>query len=224
MEPRWVSRVIWVTLAKVGDCPGARIVLKGRLMDCSTFLKNYSDFLDRRLEAYPLAAYREHLLSCGACARYDRVIQSGLCLVREIEPAEPTTDFEPRLQHRFFDLQEVLKRREAALAKATSAAMLSMAVILVAVSLPALATDRTTIELPPVVIEEPASSVAPSGVVSFFGLAPSVAATTSPLLLPDFPEGAWLTRPPGRLSLFRQSLGAGTPRQVVDEPEEESTE
>ncbi len=187
------------------------------------FLNNYSDFLDRRLEAYPLAAYREHLVSCGACARYDRVVQSGLWLVREIEPAEPAVDFEPHLQHRFFDLLEVLRRREAMVAKATSAAMLSIAVILVAVSLPALATDRTTIELPPVVVDEPASSVAPSGMASFFGLAPSIAATTSPLLLPDFPDRAWLTRPPGRLSLFRKSLDAGTRRQVV-EPGKESTE
>ena len=174
-------------------------------MDCAQFLESYSDFLDRRLEVYPLSEYRDHIVSCRACARYDRVMQRGLCLVRDIELAAADPDFEPRLRERFFHRQEGIARYDAMLSRVASVAMLSAAALLVAVALPTIATSRTSVELPPVVVETPAVYSASSR-PTLFDFAASIAPDGKLLLLPDFPEESWLNPRSGRLSLFRAPL------------------
>lgn len=175
-------------------------------MDCADFLENHSDFLDRRLEVYPLEAYRDHIAGCPSCARYDRVVQRGLRLVHEIEPTRPAPDFDSALQNRFYQLQGTLARQQAALSRVTAVALLSAAALVLATGLPTLTARESDVDLPPVVVDEPPAELAGAGVsASFFNLSASVV-PANPILVPDFPKEPWSTQDSGKLSLFRAPL------------------
>jgi len=61
-------------------------------MDCSEFLKLYSDYRDGRLENASVArSVREHLRDCDACMRYDTVICRGVMKLRTADELEPTS-------------------------------------------------------------------------------------------------------------------------------------
>ncbi len=206
------------------DSRTSRIVLKGRLMDCSDFIENYSDFLDRRFEAHSIQAYRDHVTRCPSCTRYNRVVQNGLCLIRDLEPASIQSDFEPRLQTRFYDFQANLARQEKRLFRAASVATISAVALLVVVSIPTLTAGDRPVRLPPLVVDQQALTLTASA--SFFDFAPSIAPVRTSLF-PDYPDDQWLTPRPRRLSLFRAPLKVASARTLSDpepKPEEASAE
>ena len=175
-------------------------------MDCADFLENYSDFLDRRLEIYPLEAYRDHLTSCPSCTRYDRVLQSGLRLVRQIDPPGSDIESESGVQNTLYRLQDSLARQQAMLSRVTGVALMSAAALVLALGLPSLTAKESAVELPPLVIEVPPKELAGAQAPgSFFNLNTSIAPTT-PILVPDFPEESWLEPGSEKLSLFRAPL------------------
>lgn len=126
-------------------------------MDCERFLDGYSDFRDGLL---PLEASREfeaHLRSCGACARYDRVVDRGARLCRDLPELEPSSDFAARLRERI-DRGEpdawVPGRSSSELS--ASAALSIAAVLAVAAWLPVLqGEDGTPERLPAVAARAP---------------------------------------------------------------------
>jgi hypothetical protein len=91
---------------------------------CDELLARYGDYLDGLLTPVQVARLQLHIETCAACGRYDRIMQRGLELVRDLPPVEPSPDFEQRLQHRLYhvdDAAALVAQRPAAGAMATFA-------------------------------------------------------------------------------------------------------
>jgi hypothetical protein len=73
---------------------------------CSEIIALHSDYLDGLLASHEAAQVQWHLSSCAGCARYDRVVRRGVEMVRELPEITPSEDFEARLQHRIYHLQD----------------------------------------------------------------------------------------------------------------------
>lgn len=73
---------------------------------CTELLARHADYLDGQLAPHEAARLQWHLSVCGTCARYDRIVRQGLDLVRELPDISPATDFEQRLQHRLYHVQD----------------------------------------------------------------------------------------------------------------------
>ena len=96
-------------------------------MTCQDYLALYSDYLDEQLEASEAARVRAHVETCSRCARYDRVLRRGLTLVREAPDVPASFDFQDRLQHRIFHVQDDMARgRFAGSGTAVSVAIAGM--------------------------------------------------------------------------------------------------
>jgi len=171
-------------------------------MDCEAFLREYSDYFDWRLEGRPLSEFREHLSNCGQCAEYDRVMRSGLHLVKDIEPPQAAADCASRVQRRIIEFQSRLGRRTSEIRLTLAVAGLTAIGILIISSLPVLRSGDP-LELPPVVVEiRPDADAIPS----VFGPAPRFAPAPSLLRVPDFSSEGLLATSADRLPLFRAPL------------------
>ncbi len=171
-------------------------------MDCEEFLEEYSDYFDWRLEEHPLYEYREHLSNCRTCAEYDRVMRSGLHLVKGLEPPVAGTDCVTRVQQRVHQLQSRIGRRTGGLGLSLAVAGVTAITVLIVTSLPVFRSG-SPVELPPVVVEiGPDSERLPS----VFGPAPRFAPAPSLLRVPDFKSEGLLATASDRISLFRAPL------------------
>ncbi|MGH7446102.1 MAG: zf-HC2 domain-containing protein [Longimicrobiales bacterium] len=98
----------------------------GRLHDvvCDEFVAGHSEYVDGLLSPPAAARLAAHAAACAACARYDRVVRKGRDLVRDLPDAQPSNDFELRLQHRIFHLEDadVLQPRTGGAAAALGVA------------------------------------------------------------------------------------------------------
>lgn len=81
-------------------------------MTCQEYLALYSDYLDERLGAAARTRCTAHAEACRSCARYDRVMRRGLQLARSLPEIVPSSDFDQRLQHRIFHVQDDLARTD----------------------------------------------------------------------------------------------------------------
>lgn len=109
------------------------------MVDCATFLDEYSDFRDGLLAPDESRAFEAHLAACSSCARYDRVVDRGARILRELPELEPSEDFAARLQHRLFHAEEEMRAPGRTASGAPTAAVLSIAAALaLAAWLPAL--------------------------------------------------------------------------------------
>ena len=73
---------------------------------CREFLARHSDYLDGLLPADQAASLQLHMHACRVCARYDRIVRQGAELVRELPDVAPSPDFEQRLQHRIYHIDD----------------------------------------------------------------------------------------------------------------------
>jgi hypothetical protein len=74
--------------------------------DCDEFMARHSDYMDGLLPTLAAARLQAHVEVCLACARYDRVVRKGIDLVRDLPVIEPTCDFQQRLQHRLYHVED----------------------------------------------------------------------------------------------------------------------
>jgi hypothetical protein len=74
--------------------------------ECDEFLARHGEYLDGTLAPLHDARLRLHAARCTTCARYDRVVRQGIDLVRDLPAVEPSPDFEQRLQHRIYHLDD----------------------------------------------------------------------------------------------------------------------
>lgn len=141
-------------------------------MGCEDFLESYSDFVDGRLEPARHGAFEAHLERCASCARYDRVVQRGLFIFRNLPELQPSSDFLPRLRHRLYHVQD--QERIARGTPVGSAALVAVAAVgFLAVAWLPFATRLTVeLELPPVAVEAPPGE---PDVPSLFGRGPFIA-------------------------------------------------
>jgi hypothetical protein len=110
------------------------------MMDCGTFLDGYSDFRDGMLTLPDRVAFEAHLRECASCARYDRVVDGGAKVLRDLPELEVSGDFLERLQHRLWHEQDDMaavrarrarrsSRRVAAVGMAAAASIAAVALV-----------------------------------------------------------------------------------------------
>lgn len=100
-------------------------------MTCQEFLARHSEYMDGELDPREYDRVEAHRASCPRCARYDRVVRSGVRLLRGLPEVEPSPDFFPRLQHRLYHLDEELRARD----RGTSAGAVASLAIAAALAL-----------------------------------------------------------------------------------------
>jgi|GEM_PF-2061721 len=124
-------------------------------MECEEFLEGYSDYLDGLVSAARGQAFERHIGGCERCARYDRVMQRGLALCRELPDVDGSPDFLPRLRHRIYHLEDgipmssVRPGGSAALVAVAAVGLLAFAWLPFATSVP------VEVELPAVAARAP---------------------------------------------------------------------
>lgn len=139
-------------------------------MDCDQFLEGYTDYRDDWLDPGERERFDAHLEECESCARYDRVVQRGLEIFRDLPEVTPSSDFLPRLRHRIYHIEDGIPLRSAhpggsaALVAVAAVGLMALAWlpfatrVPVEVELPAVAVDP-----PPVATSEPVPSLFEDG-------------------------------------------------------------
>lgn len=69
-------------------------------MDCKSFARKHSAFVDDTLPGVEMSAMQEHRRTCAACERKDGEIRRALLLVRNLPPIEVSEGFGDRLRAR----------------------------------------------------------------------------------------------------------------------------
>ncbi len=130
-------------------------------MKCADFLAQYSRLRDEDLPSEDRSALEAHLAGCPSCTRYDRVVQRGVDLLRDGPRPKVKEDFEARIRHSIYSLEEaerVRRFRPHGPSGGGAMAVMAAAALLVAIIwTPSLLDSTPTVELPPIVIDQPAT-------------------------------------------------------------------
>lgn len=128
------------------------------MLNCSDFVREYSDYRDGRVDPVRRAEMEAHLAGCSSCARYDRVVVAGVDELRSIPEIEPSWEFLPRLQHRIFHLEDGLSPWRRSERSAMSPAFVLLLVLLIGAAawVPTLRRQAALVELAPVAAVAPA--------------------------------------------------------------------
>lgn len=137
------------------------------MMDCDIFLDGHSDFRDGLLTLPDRVAFEAHLRECDHCARYDRVVDKGVQVLRDRPALEVSDDFMDRLQHRLYHVEDEMaaaRRRRSPVSRGAVAALAAAASVAAVALLPRLypAAAPTVTLLQPVAAVAPAASTAPA--------------------------------------------------------------
>lgn len=158
-------------------------------MDCSEYLEHASEFLDGRAEESLAGRIDGHLSRCPRCRRHNTILEEGLRLLQTLPEIDIPSDFQPRLDHRIFHLEDGSSlAREHLGSGVTAVSVLTMAVLMAfAAWTPRMSgSDRTALELPAVVVNErPERSFTPRARPPTFSRGLSLFTTA------DFQEGVW---------------------------------
>ena len=124
-------------------------------MTCSEFVDRSSDFFDGSTHARETRLMEAHLRECVSCRRYKAVYEQGTSLLRSLPEPELGEDFEPRLRHRIFHVDD----RRALIDNSGSATpaltVLGLAVLLTVVAWsPLLRGEPPVVELAPIVVDQ----------------------------------------------------------------------
>lgn len=121
---------------------------------CSEIVAQHGDYLDGLLAPHDAARVQWHLSTCDSCARYDRVVRRGIDLVRELPEITPSEDFEQRLQHRIFHVQDGVSLAEPRAAGAAATLAVAGVIALLAWS-PLLFPERDGLPVAAATVAEP---------------------------------------------------------------------
>ncbi len=69
-------------------------------MDCRTFRRLHTAYLDQELTEPELASVLSHIMACDPCAARDVAIRRGLLVARNLPAIRPSRHFATRLQAR----------------------------------------------------------------------------------------------------------------------------
>jgi len=123
-------------------------------MNCSAVVANFTDYLDGRASEAEAAAIEEHLEGCPSCVRYRNVLVHGADLLRSLPEVELREDFEPRLTHRLYHVDDERTLTSHAASGTTALTVLGIALLLTAVAWsPTLIPGAPVVELPPIVVD-----------------------------------------------------------------------
>lgn len=126
-------------------------------MNCPHFLERFSDYFDGTGDDAFLAEADAHLDGCEACRRYLEVVRRGSTILRSFPDVEVTDDFQPRLQHRIYHIEDAQALSTGPAGSGTTAVTaLVMAVLVTAAAWsPALRASPPEVELSPIVVSRP---------------------------------------------------------------------
>lgn len=123
-------------------------------MNCSEFVARFTDYVDGDAPPADVEAMEEHLGGCESCRRYRTVVEHGAALLRSLPAPELQEDFEPRLQHRLYHVQEERSLSEHATSRTPAFAVFGIAVLLTAVAWsPLLRGSAPVVQLEPIVVD-----------------------------------------------------------------------
>jgi len=129
-------------------------------MDCTTFLQNFSSWVDGDLDPDLRDRANAHVAACSDCQRYEEVYHRGAELLRSLDDELEVDEdvFRASLEHRILRVQ----RHGAATARIGSGAplvsLLAMTVVVLSVAwVPVLMVlSEPTVELAPITASRPA--------------------------------------------------------------------
>ncbi len=155
-------------------------------MNCSDFLARFNDYLDGPAPPGEIESMEEHLRGCDSCMRYRKVLDLGATVLRALPEPELREDFEPRLRHRLYhvDDERVVNAHQSG---APALTVLGIALLLTALAwAPALRGGASDVLLAPIVVDRAPRRASPFRPVSF---APRGAfSTKNPA---DLDDGLW---------------------------------
>jgi anti-sigma factor RsiW len=123
-------------------------------MNCSEFVARFTDYRDGAAPPEDVEAMEKHLGGCESCRRYKTVVEHGAALLRSLPAPELREDFEPRLQHRLYHVQEERSLSEHATSRTPAFAVFGIAVLLTAVAWsPLLRASAPVVQLEPIVVD-----------------------------------------------------------------------
>lgn len=113
----------------------------GAAGSCAAFLARHTDYRDGNLSPLLAAQHAAHAARCDSCARYARVLERGVDVLRNVSEVEPSEEFAARLQHRLFHLEDGALRPRRRYAPGLAAAA-ALGTLLLLPQLRAPAVDR----------------------------------------------------------------------------------
>lgn len=142
-------------------------------MDCSEFIERHSEYVDGEMPMADFGRWRDHVASCGKCARYDRTVRRGGQLVRDLLPrVEAAPDFRPRLRHRLYHERDGISTRPAPTWLYAAVAIIATAsagVVLAALAPSDPVVEARTVVAAPPLLVGPASRVRLPGAAAVSG-------------------------------------------------------
>jgi anti-sigma factor RsiW len=131
-------------------------------MDCTTFVTQFTDYLDGALSREEGLAMEEHLEHCGSCLRYKNVVEHGRSVLLSLPVPELCEDFSSRLEHRLFRAADDLPASDAVASRAPALAVFGIAVLLTVVAwAPFLRGGSPVVQIQPIVVDHAPTSPQP---------------------------------------------------------------
>ena len=126
-------------------------------MDCSGFLREFSEFYDAPTGASAREAAEAHMRECEACARYEQVVSRGVELLQAMPQVELAESFRPRLQHKLFHVDDGDAATQVRSGSAVPvAAALGMGLLLAVIAwYPSFLRATPEVSLPAIVVSRP---------------------------------------------------------------------
>jgi anti-sigma factor RsiW len=155
-------------------------------MNCTEVVARFSEYLDGTASKPDVSAIERHLNECGNCARYHNVMVHGAALLRDLPEPELPEDFEPRLQHRLYHVDDERTLRAHAASGTPAMTVLGIALLLTAIAWsPTIFSGLPVVQLPPIVVDR-----APERTP--FRPASTVPGTFSTKTEPDLDDPLWV--------------------------------
>ena len=123
-------------------------------MNCTEVVDRFSEYLDGTASETDAAAVEGHLEACPKCARYHSVLVGGTTVLRRLPEPELRGDFEPRLRHRLYHVDDERVLRDHAASGVSAVTVLGIAVVMAVVAWsPTLFTGSPVVRLAPIVVD-----------------------------------------------------------------------
>lgn len=155
-------------------------------MNCSDVVGRFTDYLDGVSPEDVVEAIDRHLEGCPSCVRYKNVLVHGGEILRSLPQPELQDDFEPRLRHRLYHVDDERALGAHAASGTPAMTVLGIALLLTAVAWsPTLFSGAPDVQLPPIVVDR---APEPTPVRRASATPPGAFSTKSDT---DLSEGLW---------------------------------